>query len=185
VKITLKPSSPVWVVSAPGLPYGARLLGQDPTSDMFWIDMCMLGQHLPQMFKGAEIRPLAKVECAPLGLCGDCLGFGDMDPRPASRRSFAEIARNVSQVIRPCGTCHGSGRPALRVTVYHADDGHGVIVEPVPHAYLPPSSFANGEDAFYTDKRALFSATDDMCLACAMPEDARGPKNEVYHVDPE
>jgi hypothetical protein len=166
----------IWVMGS--LPCGARELGDDalgPAADgRVWLDVCILGQHLPQMYARDEANDLRADDCERLGLCPDCLGFGDLDRSPVTDPLTA--ARGIDQVKRPCPNCGGSGRPAIRVTV-RRDLSGGVTgaIRPVPHAYVPPGGI---EDP---DKLAAFGVAPGACLACGMPEDGKGPREEALH----
>ena len=69
------------MMSGPGIPCGARRLGDDVLGaappGRTWLDVCIIGQHLPQMYQDSEMRALMPGDCPALGLCPDCLGFGD------------------------------------------------------------------------------------------------------------
>jgi hypothetical protein len=154
----------VWVLSGPGLPCGARVLG--PAGDgRTWVDVCVLGQHLPQMYPPEEIHDLDRAGCDRMGLCPDCLGWGDNSPGlPAG---LAEAARGIDEVASACVGCGGSGRPALRVAVTRDSGNVAGTIRPIPHLYVPP---LDGSDPVL---RAAFGVPDDMCLAC----------DEDLHVD--
>ena len=165
----------LWVINGPGLPCGARptaAMGAAPARKM-WLDVCILGQHLPQMYRKEETRRLDAAGCARLGLCPDCLGFGDLGP--AARDPLA-VARGIDGVARPCARCGGSGRPALRVTVNRDGSGGVVTLDPLPHVYAPPLDRA---------ARAGLTVTLDLpegsCLACGMPPDGIGPGGAQLH----
>ena len=162
----------VWVTSGPGMPCGARELGSAPDGRV-WLDVCILGQHLPQMYRKDDMGGLDADGCARLGLCPDCLGFGDMDPALAV--DMLSAARGIDEVARPCAGCGGTGRPAVRVTI--ARDGSGVTgsIRPLSHTYVPP---LDGTDP---ELLAVFEAPAGMCLACGMPEDGTGPRGEALH----
>jgi len=166
-----------WVASGPGIPCGARRLGDDVLGaappGRTWLDVCIIGQHLPQMYQDSEMRALMPGDCPALGLCPDCLGFGDTSPAVAADPLTA--SRGVDQVKRPCPGCGGSGRPALRVTVRR--DGPDITgsIRPLPHGYVPP---AGTPDPVLM---AAFEAPADMCLACGMPQDGAGPRGEALH----
>jgi hypothetical protein len=153
----------VWVLSGPGLPCGARELGESGDGRT-WLDVCVIGQHLPQMYAPGEIRPL-DAGGAELGLCPDCAGFGDLTPGVGA--DMAAVNRGIDQIRSPCPGCGGSGRPAIRVTVTRDPSG-GVTgsLRPVPHPFVPPS----GQPGML-----------DGCLACGMPPDGLGPRDEVLH----
>jgi hypothetical protein len=139
-----------------------------------WLDVCIMGQHLPQMYRAAEARDLTAEGCARLGLCPDCLGFGDLDPGLAA--DMLEAARGIDEVKHPCPGCGGSGRPALRVTVKRDQTG-GITggIRPLPHEYAPPLEDADPVLA------AAFGVAPDMCLACGMPQGGAGPHGEALH----
>ena len=167
----------LWVPSGPGLPHGARVLGDmvlGPAGDgRQWLDVCLLGQHLPQIHADSEVRDLHPGGCARLGLCEDCLGFGDLTP-PAVREAMLTrhgpgyAARHLDEVTSPCPGCGGTGRPALRVTITRDASGMTGSIRPLPHAYIPPLPDADLE------LLALFQAPADMCLACGMPAERPG-----------
>lgn len=169
---------PYWVVSGPGFPCGARKLGaapDGPGGPTAWMDICIMGQHLPQMYPLTQIRKLTADDCPDLGLCPACLGWGDMSTEPA--RDLLEAARGLDEVDKPCPDCAGSGRPALRITITRSDSGIEGSIEPVPHAYVTPLP--------ETDPQLLaaFEVPADTCLACGMPENGAGPQGEQLHVE--
>ncbi len=158
------------------MPCGARALGDDALgkapAGRTWLDVCILGQHLPQMYRRKEMRELTAEGCFRLGLCPDCLGFGDL----SLAGTVVGLARGVDELQRPCAGCGGSGRPALRVTIERsAGSVHGDI-RPLSHQYVPP---LDGTDP---ELLALFGASQDMCLACGMPPDGTGPRGEALHL---
>ena len=160
-------------MSGPGLPCGARrtgIMGQAPDGRV-WLDVCILGQHLPQMYQAAEICELAPEGCARLGLCPDCLGFGDL----AQAASVLALARRSDEAAERCPGCGGSGRPALRVTVRRDASGIQGAIHPLPHEYVSPLP---GTDPALA---ALFEASPGMCLAGGMPPDGTGPRGEELH----
>lgn len=168
----------LWVLNGPGLPCGARELGDrtvlGPAPDgRVWLDVSVLGQHLPQAYAAEEIRELDPAGCGRLGLCPDCLGFGDMNPAPAG--DLLTFARGLDQVQSPCPGCGGTGRPALRVTVRRDESGTTASIRPLPHAYVTPDGIASPE------LLAAFGVPEDMCLACGMPPDGTGPHGEALH----
>lgn len=167
----------IWVTSGPGLPCGARELPDSvlgPASrGKLWLDVCVIGQHLPQMYRKEEARELTADGCARLGLCPDCLGFGDLRPGPVTDALTA--ARGIDQVNRPCPNCAGSGRPAIRASVTRDASGVTGSIRPLPHPYVPPLGETDPELS------ALFQVPPDMCLACGMPQDGAGPRGEALH----
>ena len=166
-------ASGIWVTGGPGMPYGARRLG-DAGDGRVWLDVCILGQHLPQMYRPGELNDLAPEGCARLGLCPDCLGFGDLDPGVAE--GMLEAARGIDEVRQPCPGCGGTGRPALRITLDRSNGGIQGSIRPLPHEYEPP---LEGRDPVLA---AAFEVPQDMCLACGMPQDGTGPRDEALHL---
>ncbi len=163
-----------WVTSGASLPCGARKLG-DAGDGRIWLDVCILGQHLPQMYKPRDMNDLTTEGCARLGLCQDCLGFGDLDPTPAA--GMLEAARGIDELRQPCPGCGGTGRPALRITLARSDGGIQGSIRPLPHSYAPP---LEGRDPVLA---AAFGESEDMCLACGMPQDGTGPRGEALHTE--
>lgn len=167
----------VWV-TGPGapVPCGARVLA-DAGNGRHWLDVCILGQHLPQMYPPDGYQPLAAGDCARLGLCPDCLGFGDLDQEPAA--DMIAAARGVDQLGKPCPGCGGSGRPAIRCTVTRTAGDVTGEVRPLPHAYVPP--LPGPLDPAAEAMMALTGFGADGCLACGMPPGGLGPRDEVLH----
>jgi hypothetical protein len=162
----------IWVTTGAALPCGARKLG-DAGDGRVWLDVCILGQHLPQMYRLDDMNDLTAEGCARLGLCPDCLGFGDLDPGLAA--GMLEAARGIDEVKRPCPGCGGTGRPALRITLDRSDGGIQGKIRPLPHEYVPP---LEGGDPMLA---AAFGVPEGTCLACGMPEDGTGPRGEALH----
>jgi hypothetical protein len=169
-----------WVISGPGIPCGARLapeaaefLGPERKGTR-WVDMCSMGQHLPQMYQAAEIHPLTRENCARLGLCEDCLGWGDTGPVP---QGIGGLARSLDEVRTACPNCGGSGRPALRVVIRRTAATTAASISLLPHEYVPPLP---GDD---DELRAAFGESLDMCLACGASR-GDGPHGEETPGDP-
>jgi hypothetical protein len=134
------------------LPMGARVMG--PAGDgKLWLDACILGTHIPQQFWPHEITELTGPECARLGLCPDCLGYGTV------QESGNLLGVGVDQVPEPCGTCEGNGRPFTRAHVRRSSGAIEVWQEILPHDYAPPVEGAA-----------------ECCMACGSDED-----NENHH----
>jgi hypothetical protein len=167
----------VWVTSGPGIPAGARVLG-DAGDGRVWLDVCLFGQHLPQMYKPDDLHDLTVDGCAALGLCPDCLGFGDLDPTPAGGMlQVMWLARSLDEVSKPCPGCGGTGRPALRVTITRDGAGTTAGLRALPHSYVPPLA-GQFDDPLLA---AAFEVDPHMCLACGMPPDGTGPRGEALH----
>jgi hypothetical protein len=163
----------IWVTSGPGLPCGARKLGDAPEPPFrVWLDVCILGQHLPQMYRPGDLNELTAEGCARLGLCPDCLGFGDLDPGLAP--GMLEAARGIDEVRQPCPGCGGTGRPALRITLDRSGGGVTGSIRPLPHEYVPPPPDSD-------PVLRAFGVPQGMCLACGMPPDGTGPRDEALH----
>jgi hypothetical protein len=160
-----------WVLSGP-LPCGATALPEEamgqPRQGTVWVDVCIMGQHLPQMYPYNELHDLAREDCAGLGLCEDCLGLGDLSPAGA----LGGLVRYVDDAARPCPGCAGSGRSALRVVVHRSATGISADIRPLPHAYVLPID---------PELCTAFSAAPDICMACGFPPDGRGPRDEALH----
>jgi hypothetical protein len=171
------PGTAVWVVSGPGLPAGARVLGDDAAAQRIWLDVCVFGQHLPQMYRIDEISDLDRESCPRLGLCEDCLGFGDL--APGVGQTMMQVNRGVDQLSRACPGCGGSGRPALRVTVARSASGTTGVIRPVPHGYVEPLPAGRLPEA----AAILIGLAGGPagCLACGMPRDGVGPRDEALH----
>jgi hypothetical protein len=169
-----------WVTSGPALPCGARKLSDELMGPAFtgtvWLDVCILGQHLPQMFKEHTIRKLTADSCPKLGICSDCFGFGDLNEEITE---LSELARGVDRLEKPCPNCGGTGRPALRITVSRSADEIIADIRPVPHEYIPP---LEGTDP---NELSAYGVPHDMCLACGMPLDGTGPHGEELHPNQE
>lgn len=169
----------LWVLSGPALPCGAResdeiaaVLGPAREGTR-WLDVCVLGQHLPQMYPVGEAHELTAEACPQFGLCPDCLGFGDMGSEQPTLPW--ELARGIDEVSNPCPNCGGTGRPALRVKVTRSRGSTVGSITPLPHAYVPMQP---GTDPLLL---AAFEIPDGMCLACGMPENGKGPRDEALH----
>lgn len=167
-----------WVVSGPGFPCGARELGEEllgPAREgTVWLDVCLMGNHLSQMYRTEEVHELTSARAEELGLCGHCMGFGDMDKSTL----FDCLARTADETGTPCPVCAGSGRACLRVTVVRTEASITGQLRILPHRYVAPP-----EGDWQLELRFVFEAPPDMCLACGNPRDGRGPRDEVLHVD--
>jgi len=137
------------------MPVGARVVGdapelpQPPFLDVRqWVDICIMGQHLPQMYKPDEIAPLDADDCALYGLCPDCLGYG------TKQWEEVELASGIDLLVHPCEKCSGTGRPAVRCQVVRTADSVEARIDVLPHPFV-------GEEYCYvcgTTKESEFHA---------------------------
>lgn len=172
-------SKTYWVLHPPGQPMGCQILGDAPSSDpkmpKLWVDVCAIGQHIPQMYVKHEIRPLSASLAVQLGLCPECLGYGDLTPITKESKAL-EILRGIDEVHNKCTVCHGSGRPAVLPIHRRGRDGTTVSMKMTPHPYVPtlPSNF-------YTSLMDLFQAPEDMCLACGAAKNSYYDEEPLHH----
>jgi hypothetical protein len=159
----------VWVWGAPGVPFGARLLGAVPErpDSHSWLEVCILGHHLPQQYANEQIEPLVPMDCERLGLCPDCLGFGEMASTDPHNPDFMAFVRAIDQLTDPCKTCEGSGRPCTRASVTRDGDAVTGGINCLPHAYIPPLA----DRGMYVGMAAAFGTTEDLCMACGLGPD--------------
>lgn len=130
----------VWVLAGAAMPCGAREISSrmpDPGRGRAWLDICLLGQHLPQMYRLAEIHDLDAEDCHDLGLCAVCMGYG-------TTAAQVPLAAPVDQIPQPCTTCGGSGRPGVRVTVQRDANSAVAQIHPQPHDYVPWQAMGDG-----------------------------------------
>jgi hypothetical protein len=150
------PGDAVWCLQG-GFPVGARVLAGDMPEQMsparagaVWVGVCSVGgQHLPQMYRPAELTRLDAVACKTLGLCPACLGYGTLHPLTPDWYPFG-----VDELPHPCRVCEGSGRIGLRSAVTRSAGqitGHLAFV---PHEFVKP-----------------LPATFGVCLGCGNPPD--------------
>jgi hypothetical protein len=124
-------SGNVWVLAGAGMPCGARVAAPYDNGERVWLDVCILGQHLPQLYLKKELHPLDHKNAAELGLCDRCLGFG-------TRETFSDLyPRNMTQIPGACEHCGGTGRPKIRVEVHETEHEITGRVTVLPHAYEP------------------------------------------------
>lgn len=150
----------VWVKSSADLPCGARRALPEGVAqpDKAWLDVCVLGHHIPQMYRDSEIYPLTAEDCPRLGLCPDCLGYGDLW-EPGRDASIREVVRGPDQLRQPCTRCEGSGRPALKVNIERDASGLTGSLSHRVHNFTPWPDAGPG-----------------WCIACAVQQ----PENREY-----
>lgn len=152
-----------WVLSGM-LPCGARRIDDMPADlgRRAWLDVCILGQHLPQMYNEKEITGLFPETCGRLGLCADCLGFGTVatDGVPPGLSALG-----IDEIPELCETCGGSGRGAIRMTVTRSASGVTGQITVLPHGYVEP-----------------LASTIQTCLACGVERDGKGPDGQPAHL---
>lgn len=171
----------LWVISS-AFPCGARFLppqvmglARPGTS---WLDVCILGNHLPQMYPQDDINSLTVDECARLGLCPVCLGFGDLSDKPI--RTQLAAVRTQDEIEHLCQNCGGTGRPAMRIKIVREGgsvaEGGSVTATlmPLPHEFIPPIPEIG------LDQQQLYGLVG-ACLGCGMPRDGKGPLGEELH----
>jgi hypothetical protein len=174
--MTEKQGKDFWILHPPGMPMGCQILGDAPSSTpkmpKLWVDVCALGQHMPQMHGKHEIRPLTPSLALQLGLCPECMGYGDRTPLSADMTAL-QILRGIDEVHDKCTACNGSGRPAILPIMRRHANETSVTLQMSPHPYVPtlPSNF-------YTSLMELFQAPTDMCLACG------AAKESYYNEEP-
>jgi len=131
-----------WVLSG-GIPSGARTIAPGDGKATMWLKVCVLGQHLPQMYREDEIHRITPESAPHLGLCPDCLGWGTQQeniplPWPGGGMSAAAYPHGIDERPEPCPVCEGSGRPALRSIVTRDGGQVNGRLEFRPHEYVPP-----------------------------------------------
>lgn len=168
-----EPGTAVWAVAV-GIIVAGRVLGPgklypDDDQDRIVIDQCTLGQHLPQYYQRADLHVLQASDCAQLGLCQPCLGYGTVGELVAGLNDYYPYA--VDEVPDPCGTCGGSGREYVHVTIdRHAGQTIGrMTLAPHDPVYWAPG--LNPDVALPTDVCVICGITDDIHPAPAPPED--------------
>lgn len=177
-------SDGIWVTAAGFMPCGARRLTAEsyaplgqPRRGVAWLDVCIMGQHLPQMYAERDIHGLSAEGCESLGLCPDCLGFGDTGGEPGRGiiQQVLRLARSIDEVATLCPGCGGTGRPALRVSVHRSGPETSASIVVMPHAYVPPGDHIDAERAM------VFEVSTDSCLACGMRMGDKTPRGEAIH----
>lgn len=112
-----------------GSAHGAKFV-QFVDGQWAWIDLCMIGQHLPQRYNVHEIKRIDSKIANELGLCPNCLGYGTLDvlPFPATVSS--------DQLKNPCPKCDGSGKEFIRLQITRTETGSTGTMIILEHPYL-------------------------------------------------
>jgi hypothetical protein len=142
------------VIAGLGIPVAARLIPGEvaPLPGRVWLNINMLGSHIPQMYAEEEIHDVLDANCAPSwGMCGTCVGFGTTAEELGDL--FWPMA--IDELPEPCEECQGTGRPWFIVTVNRTEDMTEAVVGVLPHGYV---SRAHG-----------LPGITDMCLGCGEP----------------
>lgn len=147
----------LWVLAAIGIPCAAKRTGQE-ADGLTVLDVCILGQHLPQMYHEDEIRTVDTPEQASgLGMCPQCLGYG-------TTSELEELwPYSVDEIPNPCEACGGTGRPCLRVSIKRSHGTIDAVQNILTHAYIQPGDIPGIIEG---------------CLGCG-----EGPRHH-YHVSP-
>lgn len=91
----------------------AVLLGPPPSPEFVVLDLCAMGQHLPQNYRRAECTPLIDDDLAAHGLCTTCRGWG-----LTSMYDHGTVDQVLDgQAGDVCPDCGGSGRKGITITV--------------------------------------------------------------------
>lgn len=155
----MKPGDHVYAINpVEGMPFAGVVMDvADPSIKTWWIDMVMIGNHLPQMYKEEELKPLTADVASSLGMCAECLGYG-------TRRNYQDIplASGNDQLPDPCENCGGTGRPAVRM---HIDRKPNEIVGQLE--FLP-------HKAIWLDS--------GLCLGCGIYKDSEEAKQLAHHI---
>lgn len=98
----------------PGLIHAARVMGEAGNGSL-WVDVSIMGQHLPQMYRVGEIHEMpADLDVVKsLGVCPECLGYG------TQQEKIVPPATSIDELSAPCEACRGTGRPHLTITITH------------------------------------------------------------------
>ena len=126
----------VWCRGASWVPVGGRVIIAHERPGCWWVNVCITGQHWPQVYQDRELTELTSPgQAEALGMCGTCLGFGTPAQLPDPMWPYT-----IGEIPDPCTGCGGTGRPALRVTQTRVA---GTVVShlvTLPHAYVQPAA---------------------------------------------
>jgi hypothetical protein len=125
----LKSGTAVHCASGP-VEVGARIIDLN-TRTTYWINICVLGQHLPQVYREKELTVMHTAEDAQkVGLCGSCLGFGT-----TFELSNPMYPAGIDELDNLCITCRGTGREWVRSTVERSAGSVIGNLTILPHEY--------------------------------------------------
>jgi hypothetical protein len=123
------------VIAGLGIPVAAKIIPDLPMPGLpgrVWLNINLLGHHLPQMYADEEIHDvLTKANAASWGLCAACMGFGTNAELPD-----LYWPTGVDEIPEPCAGCHGTGRPCFIVTVTVGEHVTEAAVGILPHEYV-------------------------------------------------
>lgn len=168
-----EPTQSVYVNSG-GVIAAARILGaanESPSESAvfvslvrrYWVDMCVLGQHLPQMYRTEEIHELKDAaQAKSLGFCGNCLGYGNLGELDLS--NF--YSYGIDEVPDPCPECGATGREFIRVELSRDKYGVEGHIKMLPHTYL-----GNAKKGDLCWRCSISPADHDKMVAAAEKED--------------
>lgn len=92
-----------------------------------WIDLCILGSHLPQMYRPTEFEPATRELAEKHELCPTCLGYGNVPFR----------AEAPDGVWARCDDCRGSGSSKFFVDITQNADGSVIEGRVTPRDHGP------------------------------------------------
>lgn len=124
-----------------------------------WLDINMLGQHLPQMYRPSEFEEATTEQIVAYGLCTECKGYGS--------KTLQAVAVGVDEITDPCEVCAGVGRAAVRVRLERDDTsvtGHVTFESHEP--VWSPHPIDNGDGILRK-----------LCFACGLTDD----QGDKYH----
>lgn len=139
---TYKLEERVIIPGGGGMPgaMGGMVASEPQQEGFYWLDMVVLGNHLPQMYRPHEFVEATPERARAYGLCEDCLGYGSTEPVRLE-------AANIGDVRTPCGRCEATGREFVRVYRKKVKDGVQMAVQILAHApQLADESEGWGED---------------------------------------
>lgn len=102
------------------MPIGARVFG-DAVEGFVWLDICMMGTHLPQMYRPEELERLTPTLADEMGLCIHCLGYGVSGQ--VGMVPLMSDTRVLEDADLLCHGCGGSGRQGIGVTIEQDEGG--------------------------------------------------------------